>query len=185
MNLVRFNKAECKVVHLDRWDPVPGWGMKGSRAALRRTLRVPADEMLDMTRQCALTAQKTDRMLGCIKRRVSNRLRVMILYLCSGESPTWSPASSSRALSTGKTWTCWRRSRGPLVQRRDTKTVRGMEQLSNEERLRELGLFRLGMRRLWEDLIVAFQYVKGFIRIVGTDVLAGHVVIGEGVVALN
>jgi len=45
------------------------------------------DEKLNMSCQCALTAQKASCILGCIKRKVASRLRKVILPLCSGDTP--------------------------------------------------------------------------------------------------
>ena len=87
VNLMKFNKGKCKVGHL-------GQGSLQYQNRLRDegTESSPAekdlvDEKLDMSRQRALTAQKANRILGCIKSSVASRLREEILPLCSGETP--------------------------------------------------------------------------------------------------
>jgi len=47
------------------------------------------------------------------------------------------------------------------IQRRAGQMTGELEHLSCEKRLRELGLFGMEKERLWEDFIVAFQYLKG------------------------
>jgi len=47
------------------------------------------------------------------------------------------------------------------VQRRATDTIRGLEPLSYEDKLNEVGLFSLEKRKLLGNFIIAFQYLKG------------------------
>jgi len=51
--------------------------------------------------------------------------------------------------------------------------IQGMEHLSCEERLRELGLFSLEKRRLQEGLIESLQYLKGAYKKAGEGLFTG------------
>ena len=59
------------------------------------------------------------------------------------------------------------------VQRRATKMIKGLGSLPYEERLREVGSFRFGKRRLTGDLITMLQYLKSGYKEDGDSLLQG------------
>jgi hypothetical protein len=159
-----FNTDKCTVLHMGKNNKEAEYKLGTNKIKLsmqEKDLGIIVDKSGKSTEQCILAVKKANCVLGMIKRNIKFKSKKVIVKL-------YKSLVRPRLEYCVQAWSPHLRKdidRIERVQRRATKMIEGLGDVSYEGRLQQTELLSLEKRRVRGDLIQVFKIMKGFCKI--------------------
>ena len=156
-----FNFGKCKCLHTGPGNTGMNYEMGGTILSItvkEKDLGVTMNANMKVSEQCRIAASKGNQILGMIRRNITYKEKSLIIPLYKAIVrphleyciQAWNPHLRKDVDMLEK------------IQRRATKLIPGLRDLTYEERLKECGLTTLETRRLRGDQIEVFKILNGY-----------------------
>ena len=152
-----FNFGKCKCLHTGHRNLNVNYKM-GDTVLKEKDLGVTISADMKVSEQCGIAASKGNQILGLIRRNITYKGKKLII-------PLYKAIVRPHLEYCIQAWRPYRKKDIDTlerIQRRATKMIPELRDLSYEERLKECGLTTLETRRLRGDQIEVFKILNGY-----------------------
>ena len=159
-----FNFQKCKCLHAGHGNTGVNYEMGGTiicKTVKEKDLGVTMNASMKVSEQCRIAASKGNQILGMIRRNITYKEKGLIV-------PLYKAIVRPHLEYCIQAWRPYLRKDIDMldkVQRRTTKLITGLRDLSYDDRLKECGLTTLETRRLRGDQIEVFKILNGHANI--------------------
>ena len=156
-----FNFGKCKCLHTGHGNLNVNYKMGDTvlgTTVKEKDLGVTISADMKVSEQCGIAASKGNQILGLIRRNITYKGKKLII-------PLYKPIVRPHLEYCIQAWRPYRKKDIDTlerIQRRATKMIPELRDLSYEERLKECGLTTLETRRLRGDQIEVFKILNGY-----------------------
>ena len=155
-----FNFQKCKCLHAGHGNTGVNYEMGGTilcKTVKEKDLGVTMNANMKVSEQCRIAASKGNQIQGMIRRNITYKEKGLIV-------PLYKAIVRPHLEYCIQAWRPYLRKDIDMlekVQRRTTKLITGLRDLSYDDRLKECGLTTLETRRLRGDQIEVFKILNG------------------------